>query len=105
MQRRKSQRHVHAANARWRAREALAHDERAAGIPDRPMPEDFRRPFHLPLRAAGWKDLWIEPRLGYVSWRAIDPQTGEVLHCASIKELLRWTAAQMPRMLAARNFQ
>lgn len=105
MQRHKSQRHVRAANARWRAREALAQAERDAGIPDAPMPEDFRQPFQLSLKAAGWRDLHIEPRLGYVSWRALDAETGEVLHCAALKELLRWAAGQVPRMLAVRNFQ
>jgi hypothetical protein len=95
---------LHAANARWRAREARAQVERDAGIPDELIPQDFRDPFPLPLKSAGWKDLLIEPRLGYVSWRAIDSDTGEVLHCAALKELLRWIAAQVPRMLAARNF-
>lgn len=105
MQRHKSRRHAHAANVRWRAREARAQAEREDGIHDAQAPADFRAPFPLPLKAAGWKDLHIEPRLGYVSWRALDAETGEVLHCAAIKELLRWAAAQVPRMLAARNFQ
>ncbi len=104
MQPRKSQRHVNAARARWRAAEARAQSERDAGIPDRPLIDDCRLPFDLPLRHAGWLDLRIEPRLGYVSWRAVDAETGEVLHCAAIKELLRWIARQVPRMLAARNF-
>ena len=102
MQRHKSQRHVKAANVRWRLNTAQA--ERDAGIPDRAEPEDFRRPFDLPLKAAGYRDLHIEPRIGYVAWRALDAETGELLHCAALKELLRWVAGQVPRMMAARNF-
>lgn len=102
MQRRKSPRHVHAANSRWRA--VKAQHEREDGIPDEPIIEDCRQPFDLPLAAAGFVDLRIEPRLGYVSWRAVDAATGEVLHCAAMKSLLRWIARQCVRPLAARNF-
>ncbi len=101
MQRHKSARHVRAANARWRRADA----ERSEGIPDAPLYADTRHPFDLPLQHAGFLDLRIEPRLGYVSWRAVDAASGEVLHCAALKELLRWIAGQVPRMLAARNFQ
>lgn len=59
----------------------------------------------MALAAAGYRDLRIEPRLGYVAWRAVDADTGEVLHCAALKELLRWVAKQVPRMLAARHWQ
>ena len=52
----------------------------------------------------GYRDIRLEPRLGYVAWRAVAADTGEVLHCAASKELLRWVAGQVPRMLAARNF-
>jgi hypothetical protein len=104
MQPRKSQRHVRAANARWRAAEQRAQAERDEGIPDR-ADADCRQPFDLLLRAAGYRDLRIEPRRGYVAWRAVDAQTGEVLHSAALKELLHWIADEMPRMLAARNFQ
>ena len=104
MQPRKSQRHQRAANARWRAAEQRAQAERDAGIPDR-TDTDCRQPFDLLLRAAGWRDLRIEPRRGYVAWRAVDASTGEVLHCAALKELLHWIADQLPRMLAARNYQ
>ena len=102
--RQKSRRHVAAANARWRAAELRAEAERQAGIPDVPLPEEWRRAFLLPLASAGYRDLNIEPRAGYVSWRAVDVLSGEVLHVAALKELLRWLAAQVPRMLAARNF-
>lgn len=101
MQRRKSPRHVRAANARWRRAEA----ERDEGIPDMPPMTDSRQPFTLPLSGFGWRDVVIEPRIGYVGWRAVDAETGEVLHCAASKELLRWIARQVPRMLAARNYQ
>ena len=101
MHRHKSPRHVRAANARWRRAEA----ERDEGIPDLPMMSDMRQPFELPLSHFGWRDVVVEPRLGYVGWRAVDAQTREVLHCAASKELLRWIARQVPRLLAARNFQ
>jgi hypothetical protein len=39
-----------------------------------------------------------------VSWRALDAETGEVLHCAALKELLRWIARKVPRLRSARNF-
>lgn len=103
MQRRKSKRHQWAANARWRAREAQAEAERQAGIPDAPI-GDVRQPFDLPLRSIGYRDLRIEPRLGYVAWRAVDYATGEVVHCAALKELLRLIARDVPKMLAERNF-
>ena len=104
MQQRKSPRHIKAANARWSAAEQRAAAERAAGIEDRPAPEDYRKAFPLPLAHLGWRDLQIEPRIGYVSWRAVDAETGEVLHCAALKELLRWVARRLPKMLAVRNF-
>jgi hypothetical protein len=104
MQRPKSARHAKAAHARWRNAARDAELERADGIPDRPMVEDCRQPFNMPLSAFGWRDVRIEPRLGYVSWRCVDERTGEVLHCAASKELLRWVASQVPRLLAARNF-
>lgn len=84
--------------------EVRAEAERAAGIPDRPLIDDCRRPFALPLKSIGYRDMRIEPRLGYVAWRAVDEDSGEVLHCAALKELLRWIARQVPKMLAARNF-
>lgn len=103
MQRHKSRRHVNAANTRWRA--VRAQDERDAGIPDEPIIEDCRQPFDMPLSALGWRDVTLEPRRGYIAWRCVDTASGEVLHCAASKELLRWIAAQLPRTLAARNLQ
>lgn len=90
---------------RSRSRERRAQDERDAGIPDREPMTDARQPFALMLRAAGYRDLRIEPRLGYVAWRAVDADTGEVVHVAALKELLHWIADRVPRMLAMRNYQ
>ncbi len=90
---------------RFRARERRAQWEREDGIPDREPMTDNRQPFTLDLAAAGFHDLRIEPRLGYVAWRAVDVESGEVLHCAALKELLHWIADQVPRMLAMRNYQ
>ena len=81
-----------------------AQAERDDGVPDVPMPSDPRQPFDLPLAHIGYRNLRIEPRSGYVSWRAVDADTGERLHAAALKEMLRWVAGQVPRMLAARNF-
>lgn len=104
MQRHKSKRHVRAANARWRAAEERAHAERDAGIPDVPVFDDSRRPFLLPLSYFGFRDLWMEPRIGYIGWRAMDPETREVIYCAASKEMLRWLALKVPKMLGAGNF-
>jgi uncharacterized protein YbaR (Trm112 family) len=103
MQIRKSARHVRAANTRWRADKAQA--ERDAGIPDRGPEPDCRQPFLLDLTSYGGRRLRIEPRRGYVASRAVDESTGQVLHCAAIKELLHRIADELPRMLAARNYQ
>lgn len=104
MQRRKSQRHVNAARARWRAAETRAQQERDDGIPDREPIEDERESFPLPLKRVGYYDLRIEPRRGYVAWRAVDADTDTVLHTAALKELLHWIAARVPRYLALRNY-
>lgn len=101
MHRRKSHRHQRAANTRWRLRKA--EQERDDGISDRPALVEYRQPFTLPFAALGWKDIRIEPRLGYISWRCIDEATGEVLACKALGELLRWVAAQVPRQLGIRN--
>ncbi len=102
MQKHKSPRHVRAANARWRIDKAEA--ERDDGIHDRAAPEDLRQPFEMRLQSAGYRDLRIEPRRCFVAWRAVDAVTGEVVHTAALKELLRWIAGKVPRMIAARNF-
>ncbi len=59
MQRRKSQRHQRAANARWRSAEQQAQAEHDAGVPDVPLPTDMRQPFELLLSSAGGRDLRI----------------------------------------------
>jgi hypothetical protein len=99
----KSARHVRAANARWRAVEARAEAEREDGIEDRPAYVDTRQPFVLPLLSAGGRELRIEPRHGYISWRAVDLSTGEVVGVAALKTLLRDVAASLPRQLSLRN--
>ena len=104
MQPRKSQRHVNAARARWRAAEMRAARERDDGVPDR-ADIDTRAPISLDLRSAGGPHLILEPRLGYVAWRARDVETGDVIHCAALKELLHRIADELPRMMAARNYQ
>jgi hypothetical protein len=103
MQRRKSRRHVNAAKARWRAAEQRADDERAAGIPDRAF-EDLRQPITLELASAGYRNLRIVPRPGYISWRSYDADTDEPIECAALKELLHRIADRLPRQLGARNF-
>ena len=90
---------------RYNARSRQAQWARDDGIPDREPIEDTRAAFDLPLKAAGYFDLLIQPRLGYVSWRAIDKATGTVLHCAALKELLHWIADRVPRYMALRNFE
>lgn len=101
MQRQKSQRHVQAANARWRAQ--LAQDERDAGIPDREPITDVREPTTLDLRSHGGRFWRIEPRLGYIACRGIDGETSTVVHCASIKELLHKIADETPSTMGRRN--
>ena len=86
---------------RARNRLAMADDERQADIPDRVDGEN-RQPFPLLLKSAGFHDMQIEPRLGYVAWRAVDMGTGNVLHSAALKELLHWIADQLPRMISPR---
>ena len=103
MQRPKSARHVRAANTRWRAEHAQR--ERDEGIPDRAPDTDCRQPILLDLTSYGGRRLRIEPRRGYVASRAVDEATGQVMHCAAIKELLHRIADELPRMLAARNYQ
>lgn len=92
-----------------RQRDRAARDraawERSQGIPDPAPLEDTRQAFDLDLTGAGWRKLRIEPRMGYVAWRAVDAESGEVLHTAALKELLHWIADRMPRWLALRNYQ
>ena len=101
MRPRKSQRHVRAANARWSHAQALAQVERDAGIPDR-TDCDIRQPITLDLRSAGGPNLTLEPRIGYVAWRARDSDTGQVMRCAALKELLHRIADELPRRLSDR---
>ncbi len=99
MQRPKSQRHVNAANARWRLDAAQA--ERDAGIPDLPMPVDVREPFPLDLRSAGGDQWMLEPISGKIAWKARSHR-GEVRR-AALKTLLHDLADDLPRLLGERN--
>lgn len=92
----------YSANARWRAAEARAQAERDEGIPDRPPQVEWRSACTLDLRGAGGPLLTLEPRAGYVSWRAVD-EAGAVVDCAAIKTLLHRLADELPRELAARR--
>jgi hypothetical protein len=74
-------------------------------VPDPAPLEDTRQAFEMDLRSAGGRLLRIEPRWGFVAWRAIDAESGEVLRVAALKELLHWVADSLPRWLALRNFQ
>lgn len=76
---------------------------RQNGRPARPKPIDRRAEFQIDMRSAGYKLLDVKPRRG-ISWACVDAATGEVLHCAAMKSLLRWIARQCVRPLAARNF-
>ena len=101
MQKCKSQRHVRAARARWRAAETRAAAERAAGIEDRPPLTDRRQPIALDLTSYGGPRLRIEPRLGYVAVRLIDEATGAV-ECMAIKTALHHLADRLPRTMGPR---
>lgn len=98
MQRRKSKRHQRAANARWRADRAQA--ERDAGIPDRPMPTDYRHPITLDLRCAGGALLVMEPCFGKIAWKLRDGEA--VKDRAALKTLLHRIADSLPRQLGER---
>ena len=47
----------------------------------------------------------LEPRRGYVAWRARDVDSGDVVHIAALKELLHRIADDLPRMLSLRAVQ
>lgn len=103
MQRRKSKRHVYAANARWRGRSDRADAERQAGIPDRPSWPDERSSIDLDLSSYGGRRLRIEPRIGYIAVRVIDEDTLEVIDCAAIKTALHRIADSLARTMGARS--
>lgn len=105
MQRRKN-RHQIAAHVRWRAAAARAEHERTeCGIPDRPTWTDSRQPFALDFAHLGWRDVRLEPRQGYIAWRCVDADSGEVIACKALGEMLRWIAGQVPRQMGSRHFQ
>ena len=102
MHKRKSQRHQRAANVRWCYAEARAQAERDAGIPDRPPIIDTRQTIDIDLTSHGGPRLRIEPRVGYVSCRLVNLDTGAV-ECAALKTLLHTLADNLPRRLGVRN--
>ena len=84
MQRRKSQRHVNAANARWRAERAQA--ERDAGIP-------------FDLRPAGGGNYEVVPIAGLTKWTLRDAETHEEKTRGTMKQILRWLSRDTVHML------
>jgi hypothetical protein len=88
--------------SRAAAAERRAQAERDAGIPDR-TDADCRQPIALDLSSVGGRCLTLEPRRGYVSYRARDIGTGEVVACAALKTLLHKIADDLPRMLGRRS--
>lgn len=89
----KSVRHVKASRARWRAA-----PEPASPISE---PVDMRQPITLDLRSAGGPLVTLEPRVGYIGWRALD-EAGQVSECAAIKTLLHRIADRLPRTMGVR---
>lgn len=74
-------------------RDAVA-ERRAERNPPRET-GDVREPIDLDLRSAGGPHLRLEPRRGYLSWRAIDVDTG-VVSGAALKTLLHRIADALP---------
>jgi len=83
--------------ARYRAAERRAQAERDAGIHDRDD-ADCRQPIALDLSSVGGRCLTLEPRRGYVAYRARDVATGEVVAAGALKALLHSIADELPRM-------
>jgi hypothetical protein len=100
MRHRKSRRHQLSAFARWRAAERFADAERERGVFDRDPVIDGREPIPMDLRSVGGRNLLLEPRGGYLAWRLIDVETGEVIKRAALKTLLRWIADSLPMQRA-----
>ena len=103
MQKRKSPRHVKAANARWLAADRRAQEERDDDTPDRPTQEDWRTPIAIDLRPAGGPLITLAPRLGYIAWRRRGA-SGVVVDCAAIKTLLHRIADDLPSTLGREHW-
>lgn len=73
---------------------------REAGFEDRRPVIDARECIELDLRSVGGRHLRLEPRLGFLAWRCIDVQTGEVIKSAALKTLLREIADKLPKQRA-----
>jgi len=79
------------------ARDARAEAKRAAGDPMR-TDDDFRSAIVLDLRGGHGPNLVLEPRRGYIAWRARDADTGKVVAVASLKQLLHQIADELTPM-------
>ena len=88
--------------SRWRSAELRASAERADGIPDRAPDTDMRSPLRFDLAAEGYRDVIVEPRIGYVAWRLLDAHSGKCIECAALKTLLHRLADRLPRTLGMR---
>lgn len=66
---------------------------------------DRRSVIALDLRPMGGALLVLEPVRGKVAWRARNAETGKVVAQAAGKALLHALADDLPRMLAASNFE
>ena len=67
--------------------------------------DDARVDIALDLSSAGGRRLMLQPRQGYVAYRAVDVDTHEAVACAALKELLHKIADGLPRQMARRNFE
>lgn len=77
---------------------------RSFGRPRKATPVIDARPvISLDLSGVGGRSLVLEPRLGFIAYRARDAATGEVLECAALKELLHRIADRLPRTMAPRE--
>ena len=60
----------------------------------------------LDLRTHGGKEWQIEPRIGYVSCRLRDVESGKVVICGTLKQIMRYLSGpDTRRVLGARNLQ
>jgi len=67
--------------------------------------QDARVDIALDLSSAGGPRLVLQPRRGYLAYRAVDMDTHEVVACAALKELLHKIADRLPRQMALRNVE
>lgn len=96
MQRRKSRRHVRAANARW------SKPQRREREPRDPI-MDARLPIVIDLRSWGGRLLRIDPEPGLIKGRMSDGEFGDEIAVAALKTLLHSAADALPRMIGWRR--